>query len=77
MTNGQRVEALKLFVGGYMAHEIADKLDVPVRDIRSTISQACGVDETIYACHKYPEVNTSQYTYTDERIEHLVLALWG
>lgn len=77
MTNGQRVEALKLFVDGYMAHEIADELDVPIRDVRSTISQACGADDAIYSCHKYPDSKLAQYTYPEDRIEHLVLSLWG
>ena len=77
MTNGQRVEALKMFVDGYLGHEIADELDIPIKDVRATISQACGADETIYACHKYPDSHLQQYTYSADRIEHLVLSLWG
>ena len=77
MTNGQRVEALKLFVDGYMAHEIADELHCPIKEVRSTISHACSADDTVYSCHKYPDSKLAQYTYPEDRIEHLVLSLWG
>jgi len=76
MTIGERVEVILMFSEGYMNWEIAERTNWPIRDIRETVSKACGYDEHLYLKHSgtYGQDKTPMSRQLAERI---VRRIWG
>lgn len=76
MTIGERVEVILMFSEGYMNWEIAERTNWPIKDIRETVSKACGYDEHLYLKHSgtYGKDNSPMGRQAAERI---VRRIWG